>query len=225
MEEERKKAVLFGMKKKKEKLPENKEQDIGRRERLEQGQILCVVIIEILGKPKEHVTTTIREYVKKIKETKGYDVVKEHYSEPEPVEKMFSVYAEIELWIDGLNKVLSLCYDYMPSSIEIVEPEMLKYRSSDFSGFINDMQARIHNIDMLVKNLRAENMKIKVNMHYLLRNSLLVALAKGEQTIEQLSKVLGIPVDGLSQLLAQIMEEEKRIKTKGDVYFLDIKNE
>ena len=73
----------------------------------------------------------------------------------------WSVFSEIELKFDDINEITVFCFEYMPSSIEILEPEELKFESTNFAGFLNDLLARLHEYDMVVKNLQAENMIMK----------------------------------------------------------------
>ena len=43
----------------------------------------------------------------------------------------------------------------MPSSLEILEPKGLRLETNQFAGLINDLLARLHQIDMVLKGLRA----------------------------------------------------------------------
>ena len=40
---------------------------------------------------------------------------------------------------------------------EIIEPEELNYKKGDFSAFLNDLQARLHDVDMALKQYKARN--------------------------------------------------------------------
>ena len=60
-----------------------------------------------------------------------------------------------------MKKLNEICFDFMPSVIEIIEPLDLKFESKDYEDFMNDLLARLHQYDFVVKNLRAENMMLK----------------------------------------------------------------
>jgi len=215
---------LFGTKKTDKKKVQSSQEELTKGERLEQGQVFAKVIIEVLGRPKEHVAKSIKEFTDKIKEDKRYDMLNVKIAKPKEVESMFSVYAELDIWFKKLINVLDMCYDYMPSSIEIIEPTELKMKSTDLSGFFNDTQARLHQIDMIFKNTKAENEKLKINIHNLLKNALLISLrTKKGKTIEQLSGAIGISKENLSKLIVGIIKEEERIKKKDDMYYLELK--
>ena len=54
----------------------------------EKTHIRCKIIVEILGKPKEHVEKTIRMYVDKVKNDSDVIVLKTDFSKAEEKEKL-----------------------------------------------------------------------------------------------------------------------------------------
>ena len=60
------------------------------------------------------------------------------------------VFAELEVKTASLTHIINFCFEYMPSLIEIIEPYELKISSADVSSFLNDLQAKLHGVDMLV---------------------------------------------------------------------------
>ena len=115
------------------------------------AHIRCRTIIEVLGKPKEHVETALNQYIGHIKEDSELVVLNEEYSDVKEQGKLWSKFAELELVIKGTRKLISFCFEYMPSSLEILKPEHLIMRNAEISNFLNDLQARLHNVDMIVK--------------------------------------------------------------------------
>lgn len=192
------------------------------KEKIDKGYIHFNSIVEVLGKPKKHVEDTIREYVKKIKKNNKIKVLKEEYSEAKKIEEgenLFAVFVEIEALTKDSSELVFFCFDYMPSSIEIIEPEELKYIKSDFSGFLNDLQARLHTIDMALKQYKARNELLIKNSAILLRNMVRVILEKEEKTKEEIAKKIGIPLDRTENVL-KAMQKEKIVKKKGKKYML-----
>lgn len=49
----------------------------------------------------------------------------------------------------------------MPSSIEIVEPSKFILTTREMTSFYTDLMIMLHKIDMIVKNVHAENMLLK----------------------------------------------------------------
>ena len=85
--------------------------------------------------------------------------------------KLWSTFADIELYAESIERLLGLCFDYMPSSVEIIEPDELKIKSIDLTNFINDLQARLHRYDMLIKSLNAENILLKRELNKFIKRT------------------------------------------------------
>ena len=177
------------------------------REKIFDGYIHFTSVIEILGKPQEHVVKTLSDYLEKIKESKDLIFVSEETAEPKEVEgSMFSTFSEIELLAKNTDVIINFCFDYMPSSIEIIEPSTLKYSSKDLTNFLNDLQTRLHNLDMLVKTTSTQNQTLNKNTENLLKNSIKLAIKSGNDTVATISKVLGISEQNLENITNMLVE-------------------
>ena len=187
-----------------------------------QGQhahIRCRAIIEVLGKPKEHIEYALEDYIKHIKEDSELVVLHEDYSEITEQGKLWSKFVELELVIKGTAKLISFCFEYMPSSIEVLKPEHLILTNSELSNFLNDLQARLHDVDMVVKQLKAENDFIKTNANAILHNTILICLKVANLSLEQLSQVTGVDQKELEIFVEKLLKENK-IKKENDIYSL-----
>jgi len=121
-----------------------------------ENEILTVkAIIEILGYPKEHVQETMNRVVEIVK--KDYKLEDSKIHEPKELDKFWSTFVELELKIKKIDDLIGFCFDFMPSSIEIVEPSRLNVKTSEIANLFNDLLARLHQYDMIVKNLSAQN--------------------------------------------------------------------
>src|SRR3989338_1201874 len=107
-------------------------------------KILFRAVVEVLGKPKEHVDSTLKGYLQKLKENSRYEVLKEDLAELKQHEEseLWMAFAELEIKTAGVTEIIDFCFDCMPSLIEIIEPEELQLDSLAASSFLNDMQAR-----------------------------------------------------------------------------------
>lgn len=208
--------ALFG--KKKKKVKKEKEQ-LSDSERIEKGQLFTRVIIEVFGKPKKHVEDSLRSYVDRIKTDPNFEVTKQEFSRTKKQGKLFSIFVELEMWVSDVSKLIEFCFDYMPSGIEILKPEKFFYQSNEFAGMLNDLQAKLHQLDMIVKNLRTENLNLKRNAGNLVRNIVMLSLKDKSKTIQELSADVGIPVEDLDKLL-KIVLKEGRIVKKNNKYGL-----
>lgn len=174
-------------------------------------------IINILGKPKEHIEQLIKEYVKKLGKENGVKVIDEQYAEAEKVVKddIFSTFAELEIEFKDVPKLVWFCFDYMPSSVEIVHPEKIMYRSTDFTAFLNDHQGKLHRLNMMIENLSAENKVMKKNSLTLIKNIIQLQLRDGKKDSSALSKGAGVPENQLAVFLKEMAKEGKIIEENG----------
>lgn len=182
--------------------------------------IRCRAILEVLGKPKEHVEKTIKVLVEKVKEDPEISILNEKYAEIRSEAKtMFSTYVELEMIIKGITTLTGFCFDFMPSSIEIEKPEQLTVKNIDISNIFNDMQAKLHNVDMVAKTLKVERDILKRNLNTMISNILTILIKMNKNTIEDLSKFTGINKEELDGHLERLTKEGK-IKKEEDIYQL-----
>ncbi len=177
--------------------------------------IIAKTIIEIVGAPKEHIENTIKEYVKKLKEEGELEVLKEEYVEAKPQGELFSTFVELELKATNISHLAWFCFDYMPSSIEIVEPSELIYKTTDLTDFLNDLQGKLHKLDLLLKNLSAENKVVKQNGLILTKNSIMLTLKDGSKPLNEISKLIGMPEEHVKKFVNVMVKENRLKETEG----------
>ncbi len=185
----------------------------------EHAHVRCRTIIEVLGKPKEHVENALKEYIEHIKRDSELVILNEDYSEIKEQGKLWSKFVELDLVIKGTKKLISFCFEYMPSSIEVVKPEHLVMTNPELSNFLNDLQARLHSVDMVVKQTKAENDFLRLNMNAIISNAIVISLKISNLSLEHLSKVTGIHQKELQAFLEKLINENK-VKKENDIYSL-----
>ena len=178
-------------------------------------------VVEVLGKPKEHVEKSIKEYLEKLKKNERYEVLTEKFAEIKEQEKeeMWSTFAEIDVKTEKIQDLVSFCFSYMPSMIEILEPNKLIFSETEVSEFLNDMQSKLHQVDMVAKQVKVQNDFLMRNMNGLMKNYITTLLSKGNFDGEQLSKFTGVSRDRLEDFLDQLIDEGK-IDLKEGIYYL-----
>ena len=180
----------------------------------------CRAIVEVMGKPKEHVESSIKKYVGEIKKNASFVVVKEQYAPTKDIDKMFSTFVELEMAVKDVSALVGFCFDYMPSSIEIVRPEHITLINNEISDFLNDLQARLHTTDMLLKKIKAENTVLKKNLHNSLINVVSILLSvKGKLSLDDLTKFSGMDKKELEKFLEIMVKNDKLVK-EGDKYLI-----
>ena len=185
----------------------------------ENAHIRCRAIIEVLGKPKEHVESAIKEYIKHIGEDSELVILKEDYSEIKEQGTLWTKFVELDLIVKGTSKLMGFCFEYMPSSIEVTKPEHLIMSNAELSSFLNDLQARLHNVDMIVKQLKGENDFLKRNTNAILHNTIMICLKVNSLPIEQISQITGVEQKELEAFIETLVRENK-IKKEGGIYSL-----
>ena len=84
---------------------------------------------------------------------------------------------------------------------------------------MNDLQARLHTVDMVVKKQKNENEFLRHNLNKAVLNVIQIALSAGSMDIDTLSKVTGIHEKELNQFLESMVKDNK-IKKEGELYSL-----
>jgi len=183
----------------------------------EKQKIHSRIIIEMAGAPKEHLVKTMELFIQKMKEDEYVKLIGEETADPVEKDKMWSLFSEMEIEVKDIALLIGFCFDYMPSSVEIISPENFRLNSTDFAGMLNDMQGRLHEIDIVMKGMSAENQLLKKNGSMLLNNIILFLLKEGEKELAELSVGAGIPEDQLKKFL-DVLVKNNKIKESGSRY-------
>ena len=178
-------------------------------------KIVARAILEVLGAPKEHVETTLSEYIDKLKTE--YKVLDVQIEPAEPVDKLFNAFAEVEMEFITLTHLVSFCFEAMPSSIDISDPIKFTLNNNEMSGFFNDLQGKLHEQDMKIKTLQAKGMMVDANSTVLFHNFIVYTLKQGPKTVEEISNVTGVSSEELKPFLEKLLET-KRINVEGQIY-------
>lgn len=186
-------------------------------EKKEHGYLTVRTILEMVGKPKDHVQETIAKYVDHVKEDPDIEVLKVDLSDIIEKDDMFSALAELDILVKDLPTLAGFCFQYMPSSIEISEPESLQFDNQKINAFLVSLQAKLHDVDMVARNARIELDDLKKNIYVLLTNMIQILTAQKGLSAEGISKLLGVPAKDLEGYLKLMVKDGKLLKT-GNLY-------
>ncbi|MFH1290901.1 MAG: hypothetical protein ABIH92_05875 [Nanoarchaeota archaeon] len=123
------------------------------------GKIHASLIIEILGRPVEHVKEALNTLVVKLSSEKGVKVINKTYHDPTQVEDtkdLFTAFAEVDVELDSLENYFGILFAYMPSHIEITHPEKITLTNANLADIANVLVQRLHNYDAITKKMIAE---------------------------------------------------------------------
>ena len=172
--------------------------------------LLVRAIVEMMGAPKEYIEETLKKYIEKLKK-EGLQIQKEHFEEAKKQEQFFSTFVELEIKFEKVKDLLDFCFDSMPSSIEILEPENLTFESIQLSNLLNDLQGKLHEVDMIVKSTRAQKSLLDKNAMAVFQNFILYA-CKEPKTLTELSELCGVKKHEIMGFLKTLVEEKRLVK-------------
>ena len=117
------------------------------------------IILEILGKPKENVSSALQTLVTKLGNEPGVKIIDQVIHPVVKVKdskELFTSFAEITLELESLDNYFGILFAYMPSNIELVSPERITLKNDELNVLANKLAARLHDYDAIAKRMIAE---------------------------------------------------------------------
>ena len=117
------------------------------------------LILEILGRPKEHLKTALETLINKIDSEKGVKIIDKTIHEPVPVkdtQDLFTSFAELTAELDSIGNYFGILFAYMPSNIELINPERIELDNAELNALANQLVRRLHNYDAITKKMIAD---------------------------------------------------------------------
>ena len=125
---------------------------------MKKEKIIVRITEEVLGSPKEHVEKTLTSVIdkfKKVEEVQVRDI--KAFEAKEMENKMFSAFADIEFETNSMKKIMEICFDFLPSNIEILDPAGVLMDSNDVTEMLNDLLAKQHKYSFVLNKMKTEN--------------------------------------------------------------------
>ncbi|MFW5846583.1 MAG: hypothetical protein ACOCUU_00345 [Nanoarchaeota archaeon] len=152
----------------------NKKNNKKKEESQEKKQsIQASIIIEVLGKPPEHLNETLKDLISKIKQEKGVEVINEKVNSSSELKNkpgFYTNFAEIELELESIIHLNILMFKYMPAHIEIISPENIVLSNKGWNDFLNELTRRLHRYDEVARTMKYENQIMRKKLEQLLPN-------------------------------------------------------
>ena len=117
------------------------------------------IIIEILGRPPEHVEEALNTLISRMASEKGVKVLEKVIHKPVLVKdqkNLYTAFAEITLELDAITNLLGIAFAYLPSNIELIYPERIDFGNADLSSILNRLTQRLHSYDAITKKALAD---------------------------------------------------------------------
>lgn len=138
-------------------------------------RINAIMIIEVLGKPPEHLTETLNEIIKKIDEEKGVSVLSKKINEPilmKDQKEFYTTFAEIEVEVKEIFNLGILIFKYMPAHIEVISPELIALTNNGWNDIFNEITRRLHGYDEIARIIQAEKNILEKKLREVLNNNI-----------------------------------------------------
>ena len=111
-------------------------------------------IIEVIGYPESHVNEVTQKVGERLAAESGIIISKQNISKADKVkDTIHASMIEVELKINDYPKLLHFCYDYLPSTIEILDTDKIAIPIREFTNGLNDLIAKLHQYNLTVTSL------------------------------------------------------------------------
>lgn len=121
--------------------------------------IKVLMIIEVIGRPPEHLTETLDNLIEQIDSENGVRVMNKKINEPilmKDEKDFYTSFAEIEVEAEEIMNVVGLMFKYMPSHVEIIHPEFIALKNNSWSDILNELTRRLHGYDEVARIIQFE---------------------------------------------------------------------
>ncbi len=126
--------------------------------------IKAIFILEIIGRPKEHLVQTLDKLIESIDKEKGVKVIGEKINEPVELKNnkdFYTTFAEVEVEVEEILQIAILMFKYMPANIEIIEPELIALSNNGWNDILNELARRLHAYDEMARVLQIQTAKLQ----------------------------------------------------------------
>lgn len=120
------------------------------------------MIVEIAGHPPKHISETLEKHIGALNAFKDIKVHSIKMSEPKELEEqkgIFTCFAEVDFETENLSRLCDTMFDFMPSSVEVLEPPRVSFTSQEASSLLNNISGRMHCYDEIAR-IAVERMKV-----------------------------------------------------------------
>lgn len=147
----------------------------------DEQEINALLILEVLGRPKEHIVSALTQLVEQLNQEKGVKVLAKNIKEPRELKQeeqsaqaqqqgLYVTFAEVEIQVMSLFDLVGIMFKYMPSHVEILSPEDISSTNADWNDMLNDLTRRLHAYDEVARVMQMENAILKSQLKAVLEH-------------------------------------------------------
>ena len=150
------------------------------------------MIVEMAGRPAEHLTAAIEKHIGILNDVKDIKVHSIKVSEPTEIkteervpegETMFTTFAEADFECESFARLSETMFDFMPSSVEVIEPTKITMDMGDATNLLNNISGRMHRYDEFAKMAQAKMQQMNAQLEMAQK-----ILAERDEEIAKLKK-------------------------------------
>lgn len=122
-------------------------------------KIEAVVILEVIGRPPEHLTETLNKLADEIGKEKDTKIKNKKVNEPVLMKEQKDFYVsfiELELEVKEMVNIAIIIFKYMPAHIEIISPEKIEMKNNEWNEIFNETLRRLHAYDEVARVMQME---------------------------------------------------------------------
>ncbi|MFH0711748.1 MAG: hypothetical protein V1889_01185 [archaeon] len=116
--------------------------------------VRAIMIVEIAGRPAEHLKNALAEHIGILNKVNDITVHSIKLSEPKEIENsngMLTCFAEADFETTSFGRLSETMFDFMPSSVEIIEPTNVSLSMHEATDLLNNISGRMHRYDEIAK--------------------------------------------------------------------------
>ena len=128
--------------------------------------IRAVFMLEVIGRPPEHLTETLEKMIGEIGEEKNIDIKSKEIKKPtlmKDQKEFYTTFAEIEIEAEVVLDFIRLLFKYMPSHVEIISPELITLTNNGWNDVLNELVQRLHGYDEISRITQVEKDVLEKN--------------------------------------------------------------
>lgn len=130
--------------------------------------INAIFILEIIGRPAEHLIKTLNKIIENMDKEKGVKVVSKDIKEAVEMKdqkNFYMTFAEVGIEAEGIMEIAGLVFKYMPANVEIVEPEIIAVSNNKWGEILSELTRRLHAYDELARIVQMKNAEMQKKLN------------------------------------------------------------
>ena len=143
-------------------------------EEKENNPLEITIILEIIGRPPEHLKESLEEIIKQIKKEKDINVKRYSIKEPAHIkdqENLYSTFAEIEIELSKIYDLFMVVFKYMPAHIEVNSPEKISMLNNEWNIIFNELARKLHEYDEIARLIQIERDVLEKKLRAVLKEN------------------------------------------------------